>query len=596
MSNSVVRLLLDDSGYNAKIKQASTAFMGFMANIAGANSQYSALTNAIKQSTVAQEVFNAVMAKNPAGAVMAVATFAAGKLMEALSGVSEEQKKAAEVASERAEQERQDNEKIQSSVVDVITKYQLLRNEWQTLSDEHQKAKWLKENKKKFNELGVSVKDVKTAEDIFINNTGKMCNALIARAKAEAYGELYKEKLKEKIQNELNPTVDNGRLYVKQNRFQRDINSEGLAGITADDINWKRETVYKNGVASENTTFGSYKQSGLNKMNALRNKMALAKQAQEDNMLNMLQMNMIANRSTEAQLMNELGLYPAGGSGGGGKGGGKHKPTMGESQLAAWLSAQRKFNAMGATKAQDSGMPSQAWQAYTASMAKDFEEPLSPLQKLNAELKELKDNLEKAPDTATYQLGLKAIADKEKEIAKFKGETDTTQVAKKTSQSWQLAAQSMSNVSNALQSIENPGAKIMGIIGEAIANVAAGFAAASAHEGEKGSVWYWIAATAAGLAAMVSTISAIHSATGYAEGGEVKGNSYSGDNIPIMANAGEIVLTRAMAGNLASSLQNNGLQNLKLTATLKGEIIRLSINHNGLRTGRGEIVQSNSKS
>jgi hypothetical protein len=251
---------------------------------------------------------------------------------------------------------------------------------------------------------------------------------------------------------------------------------------------------------------------------------------------------------------------------------------------------------MGATKAQDSGMPSQAWQAYTASMAKDFEEPLSPLQKLNAELKELKDNLEKAPDTATYQLGLKAIADKEKEIAKFKGETDTTQVAKKTSQSWQLAAQSMSNVSNALQSIENPGAKIMGIIGEAIANVAAGFAAASAHEGEKGSVWYWIAATAAGLAAMVSTISAINSATGYAEGGEVKGNSYSGDNIPIMANAGEIVLTRAMAGNLASSLQNNGLQNLKLTATVKGEDIRLSINHNGLRTGRGEMVQSNSRS
>jgi hypothetical protein len=63
-----------------------------------------------------------------------------------------------------------------------------------------------------------------------------------------------------------------------------------------------------------------------------------------------------------------------------------------------------------------------------------------------------------------------------------------------------------------------------------------------------------------------------------------------------MANAGEIVLTRAMAGNLASSLQNNGLQNLKLTATVKGEDIRLSINHNGLRTGRGEMVQSNSRS
>jgi hypothetical protein len=70
---------------------------------------------------------------------------------------------------------------------------------------------------------------------------------------------------------------------------------------------------------------------------------------------------------------------------------------------------------------------------------------------------------------------------------------------------------------------------------------------------------------------------------------------YSGDNIPIMANAGEIVLTRAMAGNLASSLQNNGLQNLRLTATLKGEDIRLSVNNNGRRTGRGEMVQSNTR-
>jgi hypothetical protein len=147
-----------------------------------------------------------------------------------------------------------------------------------------------------------------------------------------------------------------------------------------------------------------------------------------------------------------------------------------------------------------------------------------------------------------------------------------------------------------MNSIKNPAAQTAGAVAQAIANIALAYSQAIGEDGTiKSNIWYFIAATAAAMASMATTISAIHSATGYAEGGEVKGNSYSGDNIPIMANAGEIVLTRAMAGNLASSLQNNGLQNLSLTATLKGEDIRLSVNNNGRRTGRGEMVQSNTR-
>ena len=99
---------------------------------------------------------------------------------------------------------------------------------------------------------------------------------------------------------------------------------------------------------------------------------------------------------------------------------------------------------------------------------------------------------------------------------------------------------------------------------------------------------------------MISTISAIHSATGYAEGGMIKGNTYSGDNLMAMGpngsliglNAGEIVLNKSQQNNLASQLQGGGMQNLNLTATIKGEQIRLALNNNGRRTGRGEYVQS----
>jgi len=82
-----------------------------------------------------------------------------------------------------------------------------------------------------------------------------------------------------------------------------------------------------------------------------------------------------------------------------------------------------------------------------------------------------------------------------------------------------------------------------------------------------------------------------HAANGYFIGG----SHFSGDVTPIMANAGELVLNKAQQGNLASQLQGGGMQNLNLTATIKGEQIRLALNNNGRRTGRGEYVQSNKR-
>lgn len=299
---------------------------------------------------------------------------------------------------------------------------------------------------------------------------------------------------------------------------------------------------------------------------------------------------------------NQTGEYAVRGGGGGG---GRRQKTPAEIEAeqrakvaAGWEKAMLKSNSKIASfKPEDIVGPTESWTIITQELAKDFEAPLSPLQKLNEELKEMRANLEKAPDTQSYLQGLSLIAEKEKEIAKFKGETETVDVAKDSAHAWREAASAMSSVSGVLSSMEDPGIKIMGIIGEAIANIASGFAAASAGEGKSGSVWYWIAATAAGLATMVSTIATIHSATGYAEGGMVKGNSYSGDNIyggpDAMVNAGELVLTRAMQGNLASQLQNNSLGNLNLSATISGEQIRLVLNNNGRRTGRGEYVTTN---
>lgn len=79
----------------------------------------------------------------------------------------------------------------------------------------------------------------------------------------------------------------------------------------------------------------------------------------------------------------------------------------------------------------------------------------------------------------------------------------------------------------------------------------------------------------------------------HAAGGTVVGNTYSGDQIPAMLNAGEVVLNRAQQGNIASQLENGASQNLKLDAVITGEQIRMVLNNNGRRTGRGEYVTSN---
>ena len=213
----------------------------------------------------------------------------------------------------------------------------------------------------------------------------------------------------------------------------------------------------------------------------------------------------------------------------------------------------------------------------------------SPLEALTEEMKNLQEAQMKALSPEAWELYQQEIERVQGEMAKFRGENKAG--AKGTKESWKDAAAAMESVGSALASIEDPSAKIAGLIGQAIANIALGFAQATASDSKLG-VFGWIAAIAGGMATMLSTISAIHSATGYAQGGIVKGNSYSGDNIPAYLNAGETVLTAAQTNMLANNLRNGGLSNLNLTATVSGEQIRLALNNNGRRTGKGEYVQS----
>ena len=137
----------------------------------------------------------------------------------------------------------------------------------------------------------------------------------------------------------------------------------------------------------------------------------------------------------------------------------------------------------------------------------------------------------------------------------------------------------------------------MGTVMQAIATVAMGYAQATLAAAQTGNPWVWAAFAISGLATMLTMVSNIHSATGYAEGGIVKGNSYSGDNIGglvdgsqfVGLNAGEIVLNSAQQNMLAQNLQGGG-GTVNVVGRVVGEDIFLSADRYARRSGRGGIL------
>ena len=155
------------------------------------------------------------------------------------------------------------------------------------------------------------------------------------------------------------------------------------------------------------------------------------------------------------------------------------------------------------------------------------------------------------------------------------------------------AGQAVNQVAGALQNIEDPGVKAAAIVAEAIANIALGFAQASKAQDTVASGWGWLAWLAAGGAALATTISTVHSLTGFAGGGVVEGNSYSGDNQLVRVNAGETILTRAQSGVIADALEGSPMSNLKLETYVSGRRLRIVMNNDSMARGQGKLVSSN---
>lgn len=157
--------------------------------------------------TVAQGAFNAVAKANPY-VLLATAIIAVGTAVVAYTRHTKEaaeETKQSEAAMNRAKAAADSYRKsMSSSFADMMTKYDELKRAWLSLADTHQKQQWINDNKKAFEELGLSINNIKGAEDAFENNTGKIIDSFRRRAQAAALAarmvELYRQKMDLELQ------------------------------------------------------------------------------------------------------------------------------------------------------------------------------------------------------------------------------------------------------------------------------------------------------------------------------------------------------------------------------------------------------------
>lgn len=126
---------------------------------------------------------------------IAAAVTALLALKDKLDSVREEQRKAYE---ETANKYKEAQDKVNSTAAQTITKFELLSQKYSDLGDNVKaKTEFINNNKTAFEELGLSINDVKSAEDALINNKQAFIEAEMAKAQAAAAREQATDMMKQ---------------------------------------------------------------------------------------------------------------------------------------------------------------------------------------------------------------------------------------------------------------------------------------------------------------------------------------------------------------------------------------------------------------
>ena len=100
---------------------------------------------------------------------------------------------------ERLEALQDELEKTNGSYGQNITALKELQNEWQNLSTKKEQLQWIRDNESEFKKLDISITNVTDAENVFVENTEAVIEALRLRAKAAAATKLAADKYEQAL-------------------------------------------------------------------------------------------------------------------------------------------------------------------------------------------------------------------------------------------------------------------------------------------------------------------------------------------------------------------------------------------------------------
>lgn len=248
--------------------------------------------------------------------------------------------------------------------------------------------------------------------------------------------------------------------------------------------------------------------------------------------------------------------------------------------------------------------------SYSDVMQGKYNHTADDLSKAMNTLKEAANNIDIT--TQEGQEKLERIKDKYTEIADeqekiAKGNEDiasssekAARKANKLADKYDLVADAVASVGDMFSALsqlaeDDPTLQVAGIVAEAVANMFAGMARASAQAWQLGP-WGWAAFSAAALAQTLAMVAQIKSAAAFAEGGIVGGSSYSGDRINARLNSGEMILNKRQQKNLFSMLDTDvmpqkGGTNITVTGVIRGtDLMLVQKNTNKVRSKAGTQI------
>jgi len=182
-----------------KTMQSMMAITQGLASIDNGIKALDKLRNAITGTTVVAKALRAALTPKAILALTAAIT-AAVMIFKKFRKESEEQQKALEEQKKAAQDLANAwGDKVSGSLSKTLVEYEKLRQSFAKLSTTAEKQKWIEENKKALEGLGLSINDVNDAEWAFVSNTSQVIEAFKLRAEAAANESLAAEKMTEYV-------------------------------------------------------------------------------------------------------------------------------------------------------------------------------------------------------------------------------------------------------------------------------------------------------------------------------------------------------------------------------------------------------------